>query len=101
VEPQFAAFSRAASTRRGNRPLSATYATNPIHGGLQMPCLLADGWSEANTIRQAASAGVQLPGLSRLYAGEEERQGWLLGYSSLTAHEIETAMRRLARAIGS
>ncbi|EPL09977.1 hypothetical protein ALP29_03905 [Pseudomonas syringae pv. avii] len=69
------------------------------HGGLQMPCLLADGWSEENTIRQAASAGVQLPGLSRLYAGEEKKQGWLLGYSSLTAHEIETAMGRLAAAL--
>ncbi|NCE90588.1 hypothetical protein DK871_10875 [Pseudomonas sp. L13] len=45
-------------------------------------------------------ACIDMPGLSRLYAGEEKKQGWLLGYSSLTAHEIETAMRRLARAIG-
>ncbi|MFQ6555647.1 PLP-dependent aminotransferase family protein [Pseudomonas sp. Lb2C1-1] len=68
-------------------------------GGLQIPCLLADGWSEEKTLRQAASAGVQLPGLSRLYAGEEKKQGWLLGYSSLTAHEIEAAMRRLANVL--
>lgn len=68
-------------------------------GGLQVPCLLADGWSEEQTIRQAASAGVQLPGLSRLYAGEEKKQGWLLGYSSLTAYEIEAAMLRLANAL--
>ncbi|MFL1490039.1 PLP-dependent aminotransferase family protein [Pseudomonas antarctica] len=68
-------------------------------GGLQIPCLLHAGWSEENTIRQAASAGVQLPGLSRLYAGDEKKQGWLLGYSSLTAHEIETAMLRLANAL--
>ncbi|MGR3886722.1 MocR-like pyridoxine biosynthesis transcription factor PdxR [Pseudomonas sp. 1152_12] len=68
-------------------------------GGLQIPCLLHEGWSEENTIRQAASAGVQLPGLSRLYAGDEKKQGWLLGYSSLTAHEIETAMVRLANAL--
>ncbi|UVM50705.1 PLP-dependent aminotransferase family protein [Pseudomonas sp. B21-015] len=68
-------------------------------GGLQIPCLLHDGWSEEKTIRQAASAGVQLSGLSRLYAGEEKKQGWLLGYSSLTAYEIEAAMLRLANAL--
>ncbi|MDD2056676.1 PLP-dependent aminotransferase family protein [Pseudomonas sp. GD03860] len=68
-------------------------------GGLQIPCLLAEGWSEAQTIAQAANAGIQLPGLSRLYAGPHKRQGWLLGYSSLTAHEIDTAMKRLATAL--
>jgi GntR family transcriptional regulator/MocR family aminotransferase len=68
-------------------------------GGLQIPCVLHEGWSEEKTIRQAANAGVQLPGLSRLYAGGATQQGWLLGYSSLTAHEIETAMRRLAHAL--
>jgi GntR family transcriptional regulator/MocR family aminotransferase len=30
---------------------------------------------------------------------EQKKQGWLLGYSSLTAHEIEVAMQRLARAL--
>lgn len=68
-------------------------------GGLQIPCLLAAGWSEEKTIRQAASVGVQLSGLSRLYAGGEKQQGWLLGYSSLTGHEIELAMMRLANAL--
>lgn len=68
-------------------------------GGLQIPCLLRDGWSEEQTIRQAASAGIQLSGLSRLYAGEKKKQGWLLGYSSLTAYEIEAAMQRLAHAL--
>ncbi|RZI77671.1 MAG: PLP-dependent aminotransferase family protein, partial [Rubrivivax sp.] len=62
---------------------------------------LEAGWSEQDTIRVAASAGVQLPGLSRLYAGEHKQQGWLLGYSSLTEHEIETAMSRLAMALKS
>ena len=66
---------------------------------MQIPCLLADGWSEEKTIRQAASAGVQLSGLSRLYAGDAKAEGWLLGYSSLTAHEIEAAMVRLANAL--
>ena len=71
----------------------------PPPGGLQIACLLNPGRSEEKTIRQAASAGIQLAGLSRLYAGEQKKQGWLLGYSSLTAHEIEVAMQRLARAL--
>lgn len=68
-------------------------------GGLQIPCLLKPGWSEEKTIQQAAIAGIQLLGLSQLYASEEKKQGWLLGYSSLTAHEIEMAMLRLSKAL--
>jgi len=68
-------------------------------GGLQIPCLLEPGWSEQNTIRQAAMAGIQLLGLSQLYAGEAKQQGWLLGYSALSAHEIETAVLRLSKAL--
>lgn len=65
-------------------------------GGLQIPCFLVSGWSEQETIRRAATAGVLLPGLSRLYAGKEKQQGWLLGYASLTSHEIESAILRLS-----
>jgi len=68
-------------------------------GGLQIPCLLAPEWSEQETIRRAAIAGVILPGLSRLYAGKEKQQGWLLGYASLTAYEIETAILRLSNSL--
>ena len=67
-------------------------------GGMQIPCFLEPGWSEPATIRQAATVGVQLSGLSRLYLdqGEQPRQGWLLGYAALTAHESATAIERLA-----
>jgi len=68
-------------------------------GGLQIPCLLKPGWSEENTIRQAATTGIQLSGLSQFYAGEEKQQGWLLGYSALSAYEIEAAVLRLAKAL--
>lgn len=70
-------------------------------GGLQIPCLLHPGWSEQETITKAARAGIKLSGLSRLYAGNEPKQGWLLGYASLTAHEIESAVIRLAQALRS
>lgn len=68
-------------------------------GGLQMPCLLAEGWSEQQTITQAARAGIVLPGLKRLYDTPPATGGWLLGFSALTPHEIETAMVQLRRAI--
>ncbi|GBU15209.1 hypothetical protein AwPolaro_05870 [Polaromonas sp.] len=68
-------------------------------GGLQIPCLLTPEWSEQTTIRRAAVAGVLLPSLSCLYAGEEKKQGWLLGYASLTAYEIEAAIRCLSNAL--
>lgn len=70
-------------------------------GGLQVPCLLEPGWPEQDSIRWAAAAGIVLPGLSRLYAGEHKRPGWLLGYASLTAHEIESAVLGLANALRS
>ena len=68
-------------------------------GGLQIPCLLERGWSEEKTIRQAEAAGLRLPGLSRLYAGDYKQPGWLLGYASLTAYEIEAAVLRLSNAL--
>ncbi|MBD9420605.1 PLP-dependent aminotransferase family protein [Achromobacter sp. ACM04] len=68
-------------------------------GGLQIPCLLERGWSEEQTIRQAEAAGLRLPGLSRLYAGDHKQQGWLLGYASLTAYEINAAVLRLSNAL--
>jgi len=66
---------------------------------LQVPCLLQAGWSEEQTIRQAAAAGIVLPGISRLYAGVDRLEGWLLGYASLAEHEIEAAVLRLRNAL--
>jgi len=68
-------------------------------GGLQIPCLLHPGWSEEQTLRQAARAGIRLLGLSALYAGEAKQAGWLLGYAALAPHEIEAAVLRLAQAL--
>jgi GntR family transcriptional regulator/MocR family aminotransferase len=70
-------------------------------GGLQIPCLLQPGWTEEKTLRLAERAGLRLPGLSRLYAGEFKQPGWLLGYASLTAYEIEDAVLRLSNALSS
>lgn len=82
-----------------DRHLSEVVTPLRPDGGLQIPCLLKPGWSEPVTLRQAAAAGMPLLGLSRLFASEAQRQGWLLGYAAMSEHEIETAVRRLARAL--
>ena len=87
----------AAHAVRRHLPHVATAHLPP--GGLQLPCLLHEGWSEPDTIRRAARAGIALPGLSRLYATPPARGGWLLGYAALTPHDIESGIRRLARAL--
>ncbi|MDF3836852.1 PLP-dependent aminotransferase family protein [Cupriavidus basilensis] len=93
------AVRREAMAHAVQRHLSGIVTAHLPPGGLQMPCLLAEGWSEQDTIRQAARAGIQLPGLSRLYARPPAAAGWLLGFAALTPHEIDTATRRLAKAI--
>jgi len=60
---------------------------------------LTAGRTEAETIRQAARAGIQLPGLSRLYANPPATGGWLLGFAALSPEEIEAAIQRLEKAI--
>ena len=81
------------------RHLAGIARALPPPGGLQIPCLLEPGWTEHETQRRAAAIGLQLPGLSRLYAGQHKEQGWLLGYASLSAHEIDAAMARLGQAL--
>lgn len=81
------------------RHLSHVVTARLPPGGLQMPCLLAPGWSEAQTILQGARVGIQVPGLSRLYATPPAQGGWLLGFAALTPHEIDSAIQRLAKAI--
>jgi len=51
------------------------------------------------TLRQAAMAGIQLLGLSQLYAGEPKQQGWLLGYACLSGHDIDMSVLRLSNAL--
>ncbi|MDY7530774.1 PLP-dependent aminotransferase family protein [Pseudomonas sp. Bout1] len=90
---------RDAMAQAVQRHLSGVVTARLPPGGLQMPCILAEGWSELATIRQAARVGIQVPGLSRLYAQPPAVCGWLLGFSALTPTEIEAATRQLAKAI--
>ncbi len=82
----------------GSRLAGIVAAARP-EGGMQLPCYLQPGWTEAGTLRQAAAAGLRLQGLGRLHLGPQRREGWLLGYAAMTEHEIGQAVRRLAAAL--
>ncbi len=70
-------------------------------GGLQMPCMLTGGLSESTAIDAAQRVGIELLGLSALYAGDDGRAGFLMGFAAYTPHEIELAVKKLAHALRS
>ena len=70
-------------------------------GGLQMPCMLNGGLSESTAIAAAQRVGIELLGLSALYAGDDGRAGFLMGFAAYTPHEIELAVKKLAHALRS
>lgn len=82
-----------------NRHLAGFADVIPPAGGLHAACMLKAGLTEATTVSAAASAGVELPTLRRLYCGSRAADGWLMGFAALTPDQIETAMRRLARVL--
>ena len=64
-----------------------------------MPCMLTGGLSESTAIAAAQRVGIELLGLSALYAGDDGRAGFLMGFAAYTPHEIERAVKKLAHAL--
>lgn len=67
-------------------------------GGLQMPCELTGDMQEATAIDAARRAGIELLGLSSLYASGKGKAGFLMGFAAYTPNEIEVAVSKLATA---
>lgn len=65
-------------------------------GGLQMPCVLTCDISERAAIDAASRVGVELLGLSALYAAGDGKPGFLMGFAAYTPAELEDAVKRLA-----
>lgn len=65
-------------------------------GGMQMPCLLKHGISEKEIAAAARHAGVDILGLTGLYAGLPGSSGFLMGFAAYTEREIEDAVKKLA-----
>ena len=67
-------------------------------GGLQMPCVLTGEISERAAIDAARRVGVDLLGLSGLYAAGDGEPGFLMGFAAYTPMELEGAVRKLVSA---
>lgn len=69
----------------------------PPAGGMQMPCLLKHNIPEQLVATAARRCGIDMVGLSALYAGEADRPGFLMGFAAYTPQEMKEAVSRLAR----
>ena len=82
-----------------DRHLRSRLIPQAAQGGLQTSCLLADQCvSDMRLAETAALAGIDLPRLSRLYLGNDKRNGFVMGFSALTPAEIRDGARALAKA---
>lgn len=88
-----------ALTRQLATHLPGLVTARPPAGGLQMPCALTCDLPEQTAIDAAQRAGIQLLGLSGLYADGNGEAGFLMGFAAYTPAEIATAVRQLARAL--
>jgi len=68
-------------------------------GGLQMPCMLTGDISEREAVEAARRVGIDVLGLSGLYATGQAEAGFLMGFAAYTPAELETAVRKLAGAL--
>ncbi len=72
-------------------------------GGMQMSCLFIRDMSECQVIDSARCAGLDLLGLTALYASKRDRAGFLMGFAAYTPEELEISVKNLAevlRALG-
>ena len=69
-------------------------------GGMQMPCYLKDGLSETVVADAARRAGIDMLGLTGLYASKPASPGFLLGFAAYTEKEMEDAVEKLATLFG-
>lgn len=70
-------------------------------GGMQIPCILICDLSEQSVIEGARRAGVDLFGLTGLYASAKPQAGFLLGFAAYTPMEMEAAVKSLAKVFRS
>ena len=85
-------------TRLLREHLSTFVEPRPPIGGLQMACMLTCDLSERAAIDAARRVGVELLGLSGLYASGRGQPGFLMGFAAYTPAELEAAVLRLASA---
>lgn len=70
-------------------------------GGMQMPCVFTRPFSERQAIETARRAGIDLLGLSTLYANGTGPAGFLMGFAAHTPGELQAAVQQLAQVLKS
>ncbi|MGK9174040.1 PLP-dependent aminotransferase family protein [Yokenella regensburgei] len=65
-------------------------------GGMQMPCHLRHGISETEIALAARRKGIDMLGLTALYAAEPASTGFLMGFAAYNEKELEDAVEALA-----
>ncbi|ODC05382.1 GntR family transcriptional regulator [Terasakiispira papahanaumokuakeensis] len=66
-------------------------------GGMQMPCVLIRDIAEQKVVEAARRVGIDLLGLTPLYASSQPKPGFLMGFAAHAPHELETAVKTLAK----
>ncbi|HEV2288301.1 MAG TPA: PLP-dependent aminotransferase family protein [Candidatus Acidoferrales bacterium] len=62
-------------------------------------CMMVKGISDREVAERAATRGIALVPLSRLYFGKAKRQGFIVGFGSTSTEQIPGAVRKLREAI--
>ncbi|AVT60566.1 MocR-like pyridoxine biosynthesis transcription factor PdxR [Pectobacterium versatile] len=68
-------------------------------GGMQMPCIFTRDISEHDAVESARRAGIDLLGLTALYASGQHKAGFLMGFAAHAPHELEAAVKTLAKVL--
>ncbi|ODU58832.1 MAG: GntR family transcriptional regulator [Comamonadaceae bacterium SCN 68-20] len=65
-------------------------------GGMQMPCVFTRDMPERAAVDAARRAGIDLQGLSALYAAASAEAGFLMGFAAYAPQELEPGVKTLA-----
>ncbi|MFV3337716.1 PLP-dependent aminotransferase family protein [Pseudomonas sp. NY15349] len=68
-------------------------------GGMQMPCVFTRPMPEELVVKAAQAAGIDLLGLSALYASSRGEAGVLMGFAAHTPGELAMAVAKLAKVL--
>lgn len=70
-------------------------------GGMQMPCVFTRDIPEREAVASAHQAGIDLLGLTALHASSRHQAGFLMGFAAHAPHEMEVAVKTLAKVLGA
>lgn len=91
---------RTALLRHLRGPLAPWLAPLPSAAGIHMAARVQARLPEAELLQIAHSVGVGLYGTARMFVAQPPQPGLLLGYGHVNVAEIDTALGKLAEALG-